>query len=64
MSRPAHLADGPAADARATLDEHDHAAFDRLAGAGCELVTTEMVLFEWLRTAEHPAFKDVQALIK
>ena len=40
------------------------AAFDRLAGAGCELVTTEMVLFEWLRTAEHPAFKDVQALIR
>ena len=29
------------------------AAFDRLAGAGAELVTTEMVAFEWLRTAEH-----------
>ncbi len=40
------------------------AAFDRLAGAGVELVTTEMVLFEWLQTAEHPQFKDVQALIK
>ncbi|MCV0441223.1 MAG: isochorismatase family protein [Hydrogenophaga sp.] len=40
------------------------AAFDRLAGAGVELVTTEMVAFEWLRTAEHPAFRDVQALIK
>ena len=40
------------------------AAFDRLAGAGAELVTTEMVLFEWLRTAEHPQFKAVQALIK
>ena len=40
------------------------AAFDRLAAAGCELVTTEMVAFEWLRTAEHPAFKDVQRLIK
>jgi nicotinamidase-related amidase len=40
------------------------AAFDRLAGAGCELVTTEMVVFEWLRTAEHPAFEDVLALIK
>jgi hypothetical protein len=40
------------------------AAFDRLAGAGAELVTTEMVAFEWLRTAEHEAFRDVQALIK
>lgn len=40
------------------------AAFDRLAGAGAELVTTEMVAFEWLRTADHPAFKAVHALIK
>jgi nicotinamidase-related amidase len=40
------------------------AAYDRLAGAGAELVTTEMVLFEWLRTAEHSDFKAVQALIK
>ena len=40
------------------------AAFDRLAGAGAELVTTEMVAFEWLGTAEHPAFKDVLALVK
>lgn len=40
------------------------AAFDRLAGAGAELVTTEMVGFEWFRTAEHPAFHAFQALIK
>ncbi len=40
------------------------AAFDRLAGAGAELVTTEMVAFEWLRTAEHPAFRDVLALVE
>jgi nicotinamidase-related amidase len=40
------------------------AAFDRLAGAGCELVTTEMVAFEWLRTCEHPAFGDVLRLVK
>ena len=40
------------------------AAFDRLAGAGAELVTTEMVLFEWLETAEHPQFKAVHGLIK
>jgi nicotinamidase-related amidase len=40
------------------------AAFDRLAGAGAELVTTEMVAFEWLRTADHPLFKEVLSLIK
>jgi len=40
------------------------AAYDRLAGAGAELVTTEMVAFEWLRSAEHPDFKAVQSLIK
>jgi nicotinamidase-related amidase len=40
------------------------AAFDRLAGAGAELVTTEMVAFEWLRSAEHPAFDDVLKLVK
>ena len=40
------------------------AAFDRLAGAGAELVTTEMVAFEWLRSADHPLFKEVLALVK
>lgn len=40
------------------------AAFDRLASVGAELVTTEMVIFEWLRTAEHDAFKNVLPLIK
>ncbi|MDD2879179.1 MAG: isochorismatase family protein [Rhodoferax sp.] len=40
------------------------AAFDRLAGAGAELVTTEMVVFEWLGSAEHPQFKALHSLIK
>lgn len=40
------------------------AAYDRLAGAGCELVTTEMVCFEWIRTAEHPEFRSMQGMIK
>lgn len=40
------------------------AAFDRLAGAGAELVTTEMVAYEWLRSCEHPAFKEMLALVK
>ena len=46
------------------VESNRDAAFDRLAGNGAELVTTEMVAFEWLRTAEHPAFKDMLALIK
>ncbi len=40
------------------------AAFDRLAAAGCELVTTEMAAFEWLRSADHPAFREVLRLVK
>jgi nicotinamidase-related amidase len=40
------------------------AAYDRLAGNGAELVTTEMVAFEWLRSADHPLFREIQALIK
>ncbi|MFZ9296775.1 MAG: isochorismatase family protein [Hylemonella sp.] len=40
------------------------AAFDRLAAAGAELVSTEMVAFEWLRSADHPALADVLALVK
>ncbi len=40
------------------------AAFDRLAGAGAEPATTEMVVFEWLRDCEHPAFREALALIK
>jgi nicotinamidase-related amidase len=52
-------------DACASRTERNRdAAFDRLAAAGAELVSTEMVLFEWLRSADHPDFKAVQALIK
>lgn len=54
-----------ATDACSSRTERNRdAAFDRLAGAGAELVTTEMVVFEWLRSAEHPQFKAIQALIK
>ena len=45
-------------------DRNRDAAFDRLAGNGAELVTTEMVAFEWARTCEHPAFRDLLALVK
>ena len=52
-------------DACASRSERNRdAAFDRLAGAGAELLTTEMVAFEWLRSAEHPAFAEVLQLVK
>ncbi len=40
------------------------AALDRVVRHGAEIVTTEMVLFEWLRDATHPRFREVQALIR
>ena len=39
------------------------AALRRLEGAGAVPVTTEAVLFEWCRTAAHPAFQSVRALV-
>ncbi|MDD2728385.1 isochorismatase family protein [Malikia sp.] len=52
-------------DACASRRERDRdAAFDRLAGNGIELVTSEMVVFEWLGDAEHPDFREVHQLIK
>lgn len=40
------------------------AALQRVADHGAEIVTAEMVLFEWLRDAGHPNFRDILALIK
>lgn len=52
-------------DASSSRTERNRdAAYDRLASAGCELVTTEMVGFEWLRTCKHPQFRALQALVK
>jgi nicotinamidase-related amidase len=52
-------------DACASRRERDRdAAFDRLAGNGVELVTSEMVAFEWLESCEHPQFKEALALIR
>lgn len=39
-------------------------AIARMASHGAEIVTTEMVLFEWLRSAEHPQFRTVSKLIR
>ena len=45
------------------LQEERHQRIRALL-ASAELVTTEMVLFEWLRSAESDAFREIQALIK
>ena len=37
---------------------------DRLAAEGAILASTEMALFELLRTAEHPQFKQIAKLVK
>lgn len=39
-------------------------ALDRLKRHGVEVVTTEMVLFEWLRDSTHPRFREVHKLIR
>ncbi|GLZ47747.1 hydrolase [Actinomycetospora sp. NBRC 106375] len=39
-------------------------AVERMRDHGVDVVTTEMVLFEWLGDSEHEAFREVQKLIK
>ncbi|MDP3257338.1 MAG: isochorismatase family protein [Bosea sp. (in: a-proteobacteria)] len=44
--------------------ESKDAALARLVRHGAEIVTTEMVIFEWLRNAEHPRFREALKLVK
>lgn len=44
--------------------ESKETAIDRMARHGAQIVTTEMVVFEWLRTAEHEKFRPVSTLIR
>ena len=54
-----------AADAVGSRDPADRAvALDRARQHGAEIVTSEMVLFEWLGDARHPKFREVQKLLK
>lgn len=53
------------ADAVGSRRVQDHKlGLERMARHGAELVTSEMVLFEWLRSADHPLRRDVLALIR
>ncbi len=52
-------------DAVGSRDPADKAAaLDRASRHGAGIVTSEMVLFEWLRDARHPRFREVQKLLK
>ena len=44
--------------------ESKETAIRRMERHGAEIVTTEMVVFEWLETAEHPHFREVLALVR
>jgi nicotinamidase-related amidase len=44
--------------------ESKETAIRRMERHGAEVVTAEMVVFEWLQTAEHPRFREAIALIK
>ena len=44
--------------------ENKETAIRRMERHGAEVVTTEMVVFEWIETAEHPHFRDAVALVK
>lgn len=54
-----------AADATGSRDPADRAAaIERARQHGADIVTSEMILFEWLRDAQHPNFRAVQKLLK
>lgn len=44
--------------------ESKETAIRRMERHGADVVTTEMVVFEWLETAQHPRFREAAALIK
>jgi isochorismate hydrolase len=44
--------------------ESKEIALRRMAQSGAEIVTMEMVVFEWLQSAGHPRFKEAMALIE
>ena len=54
-----------AADATGSRNPADRAAaIERARQHGAEIVTSEMVLFEWLRDARHPKSREVHKLLR
>lgn len=53
------------ADATGSRNEANRlAAIDRMRAHGADIVTTEMVLFEWMGDAGNPHFREIMAFIK
>ena len=61
QGRPVFVVADAAGSRRA---ESKETALRRMERHGAEIVTTEMVLFEWLGSADHPHFRDISRLIK
>jgi nicotinamidase-related amidase len=55
---------GDAVGSRAPREADRQFALDRMRAAGCTVVGTETVLFEWTRAGDDAAFRDVLALVK
>lgn len=52
-------------DASSSRSEFEHkSGLDLLQQYGAKIISTEIAIFQWLRTSKHPHFKEIQALIK
>ncbi len=45
-------------------EQNRETALDRLSAEGANISSTEMVLFELIKTAKHPQFRDIARLVK
>lgn len=46
------------------MPENKQIGLERIAAEGAKVGSTEMILFELLKTAEHPAFRQIAKLVK
>lgn len=46
-----------------TIDRHE-VGLARLRDAGAVVAHTEAIVYEWMRSADHPSFRDVLKLVK